>query len=129
MGSQRAGDVVKARLPECNIVEQSLDKNHLGQCRTFSHAYKPPLLPGRKRCAKTVPMLRRKVDDVSGLAQREDECADRSIGAVRVEQADLAQQIVGITQCRQMTAQTSAGRVNRSRVSDQVRIMQPGMPR
>ena len=53
------------------------------------------------------------------LTQREDDALIESIGAVRVEQADLAQQIVGITQCSQVTAQTSAGRVTNLEFSDQ----------
>ena len=38
MGSQRTGDVMKARLAQGRIIEQSLDKNHLGAV--------PDLLPG-----------------------------------------------------------------------------------
>jgi hypothetical protein len=56
---------------------------------------------------------------VFALTQREDDALIESIGAVRVEQADLAQQIVGITQCSQVTAQTSAGRVTNLEFSDQ----------
>ena len=38
MGAQRTGEVVKTRLPQHRIVEQSLNKNHLGAL--------PYLLPG-----------------------------------------------------------------------------------
>jgi hypothetical protein len=48
---------------------------------------------------------------VFALAQREDDALVESIGALRVEQAGLSQQIEGIALCREMTAQTSAGSV------------------
>ena len=62
------------------------------------------------------------VDDVFALAQREDDALIESIRAVRVEQAYLAQQLERITPCRQMTAQTSAGRITDLEFSDQLRI-------
>ena len=63
------------------------------------------------------------VDDVFALAQREDDALIESVGAVRVEQADLPQQIEGITLCREMTAQTSAGSVTDLEFADQGGIM------
>src|ERR1700753_1926408 len=105
MGSQRAGHVVKACLPECNIVEQSLDKNHRGAVPDLLPCVQVTLAAGQKAMREGSPGATPvEVDDVSALAQREDNALIESIRAVRVEQADLAQQIVGITQCRQMTA-------------------------
>ena len=124
MCAQRAGDVLKARLPQYGIVEQSLDQNDLGAV--------PDLLP----CIQATLGARQEamreggadaaaiqVDDVLALAQREDDALIESIGALRVEQSDLPQQIEGMTLCREMTAQTSAGGITDPQFPDQGRIM------
>ena len=89
MCAQRAGDVVKTRLPQHGIVEQPLDKNHLGAL--------PDLLP----CIQAALGARQEamgeggadtaaveVDDLPALAQRENDALIESVGALHVDQAD-----------------------------------------
>src|SRR5665811_913337 len=64
------------------------------------------------------------VDDGITLQPREDDALIESIGALRVEQARLPQQIEGIALFRKMTAQTSAGGKPDLEFLDQYRIVQ-----
>ena len=112
MGSQRAGDVVKSRLPQHGIVEQALDQNHLGAMPDLLPCIQAALGAGQKAMSEGgADAAAVEVDDVFALAQREDDALIESVGAVHVEQARLPQQIEGIALCREMTAQTSAGSV------------------
>jgi hypothetical protein len=120
MGSQRTGDVVKARLPQHGIVEQSLDNNDLGAVPDLLPCIQAALGAGQKAmCEGGADAAAVEVDDVFALAQREDDALIESVGTVHVEQADLPQQIEGITLCREMTAQTSAGSVTDLEFLDQ----------
>ena len=57
------------------------------------------------------------------LTQREDDALVKSIRALRVQQTGLPQQIEGITLCREMPAQTSAGGIADLQFLDQRRIV------
>ena len=125
MCSQRTGDVVKARLPQYGIVEQALDKNHLGAVPDLLPCIQAALGAGQEAMREGgADAAAVEVDDVFALTQREDDALIESVGAVRVEQADLPQQIEGITLCREMTAQTPAGGITDLEFSDQGRIVQ-----
>ena len=91
MGAQRTGDVVKTRLPQHRIVEQSLDQNHLGALPYLLPGIQATLGAGQKAMGKGgADAAAVEVDDVFALAQREDDALIESIGALRVEQAELA---------------------------------------
>jgi len=71
MSTQRTGDVVKARLPQHGIVEQSLDKNHLGIVPDLLHmriatlrARKEAMSEGSANAAAV------EVDDLFAFSQR-----------------------------------------------------------
>ena len=64
------------------------------------------------------------IDDMFLLAQREDDTPIESIRPLQVEQADLPQQIEGITLTREMTTQASAGGTTDLEFLDQAGIMQ-----
>src|SRR5665213_1653874 len=67
------------------------------------------------------------VDDLFAFSQRKDDALIESVGAVRVEQSGLPQQIEGKTLCSEMTAENPAGSVTDLKVPDQAGIMQPAL--
>ena len=91
MGSQRTGDVVKARLPQYGIVEEALDQNHLGAMPDLLPCIQAALGAGQKAmCEGGTDAAAVEVDDVFALTQREDDALIESIRAVHVKQAGLA---------------------------------------
>ena len=113
MSAQRTGDVVKARLPQYEIVEQALDKNHLRAVPNLLPCIQAALGAGQKPMGEgSADAAAVEVDDVFSLKQRENDALVKSVGSVYVQQAGLSQQIEGITLCREMTTQISAGGVS-----------------
>ena len=91
MRPQRAGDVVKSRLPQYGIVEEALDQNHLGETPDLLPCIQAALGAGQKAmCECSADAAAVEVDDVFALTQREDDALIESVGAVHVEQARLA---------------------------------------
>jgi len=88
MGSQRAGEVMKTGLPDCGVVEQTLDENHF---RTASNLF--PCIqaaPG----ARQKPVRRRRAGDAAAIEitfQREDDTMRVSVVAGGGNQTGLAQ--------------------------------------
>ncbi len=108
MSAQRTGDVVKARLPQYEIVEQALDKNHLRAVPNLLPCIQAALGAGQKPMGEGgADAAAVEVDDVFSLTQRENDALVKSVGSVYVQQAGLSQQIEGITLCREMTTQIS----------------------
>src|ERR1700691_384166 len=125
MSAQRTGDVVKARLPQYGIVEEALDKNHLGEMPDLLPCIQAALGTGQEPMSEGgADAAAIEVHDGFALTQREDNALVESIGALRVEQARLSQQIKRITLCRKVTSQTSAGGVPDLEFSDQGAILQ-----
>ena len=114
---------MKARLPQYGIVEEAFYQNHLGVMPDLLPYVQAALGAGQKAMregsADVAPV---DVDAGFALTQREDDALIESNRAVHVEQAELPQQIEGITLCRQMTAKGPAGGVTDLEFSDQVRI-------
>jgi len=116
MSSQRAGDVVKAGLPQRSVVEQALDQNH---CRMGLG-----LLPGVQAALgarqKAVRRRRkRKAAAIEVAFQRKDDPLHVCVVTHAGHQAGLAQSRQRATQLRQPTPQTTAGRVADPHVLDQ----------
>ena len=112
MSAQRTGDVVKARLPQYGIVEEALDKNHLGEMLDLLPCIQAALGTGQEPMSEGgADAAAVEVHDGFALTQREDNALVESIGALRVEQTRPSQQIEGVTPCRKVTARTSAGGV------------------
>jgi len=125
MSSQRAGDVVKARLPHYGIVEEPLYQNHLGAIPDLLPCIQAALGAGKEAMRKGgADAATVEVDDVFALAQRKNYALVKSVGSVYVQQAGLPKQIEGKTLCREMTAQTSAGGVPDLKFLDQDRILE-----
>ncbi len=130
MGAQRAGDVVKTRLPQHRIVEQPLDENHLGAL--------PNLLPGIQATlgAREESMSEGgtdtaavEVNDASALAAWEDDAPVEGVAPLRVEQTETPQEIERIALRREMTAQARAGGVADPQLFDRGGIVQSALPK
>lgn len=126
MRAQRAGHVGKASLPQYGIVEQTLDQDDRGEM--------PHSVPAVQAAFRSWQEAMRKggadaasveVDDVLALIQRKDDALIKSIGALRVDEAESAQQIERMTLRGEMSAQYSAGRITDAEFLDQRGIMQP----
>ena len=83
MGSQRAGDVVKAGLPQHGVVEQALDQNHRGKLADWLPCVQATLGARQKSMGEggsdTAAI---EVDDASALAAREDDAPVEGIAAL-----------------------------------------------
>src|ERR1700758_5702121 len=88
------------------------------QLRTSSHAYRPPLPPGRTDATAV------QVDDVLALVQGEDDALIESIGTSSVDEPESAQYSEGMTLRGERAAQRPAGCIADIEFVDQHRIMQ-----
>ena len=92
MGAQRTGEVMKPRLPQHGIVEQSLNQNHLGALPYLFPGIQATLGAWEKAMgeggADTAAI---EVDDGFAMAQWKDDALVEGIRALRVEQAKLPQ--------------------------------------
>src|ERR1035438_742748 len=128
MGSQRTGDVVKACLPQCGIVEQSLDKNHPGAVLDLFPRIQTALAAGKKSMGEGgADAAAVEVDHVAALSEREDDALIEGVGTVRVEQAGLPQQIKGVALCHEIAAQPPAGCIADLEFLDQGRIFESAL--
>src|SRR5260370_13434110 len=59
LSSHRAGNVVKAGLPQHGVVEQPFDQDHFWISADLLQEYRPPLVPGRKRWGGAVAEILR----------------------------------------------------------------------
>ena len=130
MGAQRAGDVVKTRLPQHGIVEQPLDENHLGALSNLLPgiqatlgAWEESMSEGGSDTAAV------EVNDASALAAREDDAPVEGVAALRVEQTETPQEIERIALRREMTAQARAGGVADPLLFDRGGIVQSALPK
>src|SRR5580704_3899554 len=98
MGSQRTGDVMKARLAQDRIIEQSLDKNHLWAVQDLLPGIQTALDAGEKSMREgNADAAAIQVDDVVVLTYRKDDALIESVATTRVEQTGLPQQIEAMT--------------------------------
>ncbi len=67
------------------------------------------------------------VNDVFVVAQWKDDALIESIGTLRVEQADMPQQIEGVTLCRKIMAQTPARGIADFEFLDECEIVQSAL--
>ena len=81
---------MKARLPQHGIVEQALDKNHLGAVPDLLPCIQAALAAGQEAMGEGgADAAAVEVDDVLALAQREDDALIESISALRVDAGRL----------------------------------------
>ena len=128
MRAQRAGHVGKARLSQRGIVEQALDKNHLGALPNLLPCIQAALAAGQEAMSEGgADAAAVEVDDVLALAQRKDDALIESIRTLRVDQTGSSQHGEGIALRREMVAQNSAGRIADTQLPDQSTIMNPAL--
>ena len=118
IGAHRAGDVVKAGLPQRGVVEQALDENHFRMS--------PDLVPCVQATfgARQKTMRRRCSREAAAIEiafQRKDDAMDVGVVAGAGDQAGLAQSLERVAQLRQPTPQAATGRVADPHVLDQFR--------
>ena len=82
MGAQGTGEVVKTRLPQHGIVEQSLDQNDLGALLNLLPGIQATLGSREEAMGKSgADTAAVEVDDASAMAQRKDDALVESIAS------------------------------------------------
>ena len=110
------------------IVEQTFDKNHLGEMPNLLPCIQAALGAGQKSmCEGGADAAAVEVDDLFALIQRKDDAQIESIRALRVDQAGISQHGKRIALRREMVAQNSAGRIADTQLLDQSRIMKSAL--
>ena len=124
MRAQRTGHVVESRLPQCGIVEQPFDQDHLGAVANLLPCIQAALAAGeeamgeRRADAATV-----EVDDVLALTQRKHDALIEGVRTASVDEAKPSQHIERMTLRRQIPAQGSARCIADAEFPEQCRIM------
>ena len=116
MGSQRAGDVVKAGLPQHGVVEQALDQNHFRIGLDLLPCVQAALGARQKAVRRR---RKRKAAAIEIAFQRKDDPMHVCVVTHAGHQAGLTQSRQRVTQLRQPTPQATAGRVADPHVLDQ----------
>ena len=128
MRAQRAGDMAKICLPQHGIVEQPLDKDHLGALLNLLPGIQATLGAGEESMGEggsdTATV---EIDDAPALAAREDDAPVESIAALRIEQAETPQELTRIALSREMTAQAPTRGISDPQFFDQGRIAQSSL--
>src|SRR5258707_187583 len=125
MRAQRAGDVAKTCLPQHGIVEQSLDKDHLGALLNLLPGIQATLRAGEESMSENgSDTAAVEVDDTPALAAREDDAPVEGVAALRIEQAETPQEFARIALSGEMTAQGPARGITDPQFFDQDGIAQ-----
>jgi len=128
MGAQRAGDVVKTRLPQHGIVEQPFDKNHLGALLNLLPTIQVTLGAREESMGEggsdTAAV---EVDDAPALAAREDDAPVEGIVTLQIEQTETLQEIARIALSGEMPAQAPTRGITDAQFFDQGEIVQSAL--
>src|SRR5260370_42001510 len=128
MRAQRAGDVAKTCLPQHGIVEQSLDKDHLGALLNLLPGIQATLGAGEESMSENgSDTAAVEVDDASALAAGEDDAPVEGVAALLIEQTETPQEFARIALSGEMTAQGPARGITNPHFFDQGRIAQSSL--
>ena len=83
---------MESRLPQCGIVEQPFDQDHLGAVANLLPCIQAALAAGQEAMGEgRADAAAVEVDEVFALAQRKDDALIESIRAPRVDEAGSSQ--------------------------------------